>query len=83
MNLESNELTQLDREHSQVADIVFAFDNRDMLKLLKKRYKYLCSASFDKAEKIEERMTQLKNQQFDDLVVPNYYFCTFKDGQGQ
>ena len=53
-NLEENEVTQLSRERSKIADIVFAFDNRKMLVLLNKRYKYLCSAKFEKAEKIEE-----------------------------
>ena len=53
-NLEETEVTQLSRERSKIADIVFAFDNRKMLVLLNKRYKYLCSAKFEKAEKIEE-----------------------------
>ena len=79
-NLEQNELTQLSREHSKVADIVFAFNNRKMLVLLNKRYKYLCSAKFEKAEKIEAELTRVKNEEYDDLVVPNYYFCTFKEG---
>ena len=56
-NLEENEVTQLSRERSKIADIVFAFDNRKMLVLLNKRYKYLCSAKFEKAEKIEEQLT--------------------------
>ena len=60
-NLEENEVTQLSRERSKIADIVFAFDNRKMLVLLNKRYKYLCSAKFEKAEKIEEQLTMIKN----------------------
>ena len=51
-----------------------------MLVLLNKRYNYLCSAKFGKAEKIEEQLTKIKNEEYDDLVVPNYYFCTFKEG---
>ena len=53
-----------------------------MLVLLNKRYKYLCAAKFEKAEKIEEQLTKIKNEEYDDLVVPNYYFCTFKEGIG-
>ena len=36
-----------------------------MLRLLKKRYEYLCKAKFDKAEAIEERMTTLKNDKYE------------------
>lgn len=36
----------LTREQSQVADVAFAFNNRQMLHLLKKRYEYLCKAKF-------------------------------------
>ena len=53
-NLEQNSSTQLDRAQSRVADIAFAFDNREMLVLLKKRYEYLCKAKFEKAERVEE-----------------------------
>lgn len=50
-------MTKLSREHSKVADMVFAFNNRKMLILLNKRYKYLCSAKFEQAEKIQDKMT--------------------------
>lgn len=50
--MEENPETKLSREHSKVADMVFAFNNRKMLINLNKRYKYLCSAKFEKAEKI-------------------------------
>jgi len=43
----------LSPEKSKVADICFAFNNREMLLLLKKRYEYLCKARFDKAEAVE------------------------------
>ena len=45
-------MTKLSRDHSKVADMVFAFNNRIMLILLNERYKYLCSAKFEQAEKI-------------------------------
>ena len=67
----------LSQEQSRVADIVFAFNNREMLKLLMKRGKYLSNANMDKAEAVEKEMTILKNQKFDELIVPNHFFCTF------
>ena len=53
-----------------------------MLQLLSKRNDYLCEARFDKAEEIETKLTETKNQKYDDLVVPNYFFCTFMEGKG-
>ena len=52
-----------------------------MLILLHKRYKYLCNARFDKAEEIEAKMTELKNEKYDELIVPNYFWCTFMEGK--
>ena len=82
-NLEQNSSTQLNREQSRVADIAFAFHNREMLVLLKKRYEYLCKAKFEKAEKVEEQLTKIKNEKFDQLIVPNTFYCTFMEGLGQ
>ena len=65
MNLQDNPETQLSVEQSQIADIVFAFDNKEMLKLLTKRYKCLLNANFKEAEKIEAQLTQIKNEKFD------------------
>ena len=63
--------------------MVFAFNNREMLILLNKRYKYLCAAKFDKAEKIEAKLTEIKNEKFNDLVIPITFYCTFMQGVGQ
>ena len=81
-NLQERDHT-LSKKDTQVADIVFAFDNSVMLRLLKKRYEYLCKAKFDKAEAIEERMTTLKNDKYEQIIVPNTFFCTFMEGEGQ
>ena len=54
-----------------------------MLVLLKKRYDYLCKAEFQKAEEIENMLTIVKNSKYDELIVPNTYYCTFMHGAGQ
>ena len=63
-NLQERDHT-LSKKDTQVADIVFAFDNSVMLRLLKKRYEYLCKAKFEKAEAIEEKLTTLKNEKYE------------------
>ena len=78
-----------DEEHSltesdiKIADINFAFNNREMLLLLNKRYDYLCKAKFDKVEQIENEITRVKNEKYSQLVVPNTFYCTFMEGKGQ
>ena len=77
-----------DEEHSltesdiKIADINFAFNNREMLLLLNKRYDYLCKAKFDKVEQIENEITRVKDEKYSQLVVPNTFYCTFMEGKG-
>ena len=54
-----------------------------MLNLLRNRYKYLCQAKFDKAEQIEAKLTEIKNADYEKLVRPILFWCTFKDGAAQ
>ena len=48
-----------------------------MLNRLEKRGDALKSANFEKASAIEKEMTQFKNENFDELTVPKYFYCTF------
>ena len=66
----------------EVADLVFAFNNGEMLKLLIKRAGKLNGANFEAAKKIEDEMTRLKNEKFAQLVQPIYFYCTFKNQAG-
>ena len=51
-----------------------------MLHLLKKRYEHLCRAKFSEASEVEHKLTKMKNENFDWLVTPNTYYCTFMEG---
>lgn len=42
-----------------------------MLKLLIKRHDKLLKAKFDAASAFEEQLTELKNEHYSDLVIPN------------
>ena len=50
--------------------------------LLCKRYKYMRDANFEKAQQVENRLTELKNTHYDQLIVPNTFYCTFMEGIG-
>ena len=43
----------------------------------------MCKAKFDEASQVETKMTALKNEKYDELIVPNTYYCTFMEGTGQ
>ena len=73
----------LSQEQCKIADICFAFNNRDMLLLLKKRNKALCKTDFVKAKEIEDKLTMMKDQHYEDLIIPNQFYCTFMYGEAQ
>ena len=50
----------------------------EMLDALSKRASHLKSGHFDKAEKYERKMTQLKNEKFQTVTTPNTFYYTFK-----
>ena len=60
-----------------VADLQLAFDNDKMMVLLEKRANFLMAGKFDDANKVEEEMTKLKDEKFDELTAPKAFFCTF------
>jgi hypothetical protein len=48
-----------------------------MLELLEKRANALKDEKFDKANKIEDEMTALKNKNFERLISPFHFYATF------
>ena len=60
-----------------IADLQLAFDNDTMMNYLKDRATALRSGDFKKAEKIQEKMTEYKNKNFDLLTIPKLFYCTF------
>ena len=73
----------LTREQCKIADICFAFNNRAMLIELRKRQKALLKAKFDKASEIEDKLTALKDEHYEKLIMPNQFYCTFQWGEAQ
>ena len=63
---------------SKVADLQLAFDNAELLRLLEQRANFLKAAKFDEANEVEEKLTQLKNENFEKFMRPNTFYVTFK-----
>ena len=51
-----------------VADIQLAFDNNEIMKMLTDRANALKAGKFERAKQIQEKMTQYKNENFDELT---------------
>ena len=66
-----------------MADIKFAFNNREMIKLLVKRRDYYVKGKYEKAEAKELEMTNLKNTAYDKIIIPSKFYCTFLERVGQ
>ena len=73
----------LSEEDSKIADICFAFNNREMLLLLQERNEALCKTDFVKANEIEDKLTVMKDEHYDQMIVPNQFYCTFMYGEAQ
>ena len=54
-----------------------------MLVLLEQRNKYLSKTEFENVKKVERKMTQIKKDKYEELIVPNTFYCTFMHGEGQ
>lgn len=50
--------------------------------LLQKRANALKKADYNEAEKIEQQMTKVKNENFDDIVRPRLVYVTFMHEEG-
>jgi hypothetical protein len=61
-------------------DIDFAFDNRDVLDILKKRGKSITKFEFDKLDKLDHKLIKLilNTEEYERLTRPVCAFIIFK-----
>ena len=62
---------------TKVADIVFSFNNSDLIAALRTRGGYIAAQDFDKMREQETKINDLF-QEFDDLTIPTAAFITFE-----
>ncbi len=67
----------------KIADIVFAFDNAELIKLLKLRGYYIKYQNFDKMRETERKISILKDEKFRELTKPVEAFITFEEEDGK
>lgn len=66
----------------KIADIVFAFNNAELIQLLKARGNHIMFQRFDAMREIEKKISTLKDEKFRDLVKPVDSFITFEEEDG-
>jgi hypothetical protein len=65
--------------HVKVADIVFAFNNADLINLLKLRGNAIMNQKYDKMREIENQITVQKKDNYEKLTRPVCAFITFEE----
>ncbi len=65
--------------HVKIADIVFAFNNADLINLLKLRGNAIMNQKYDKMREIENQITLQKKDHYDHLTRPVCAFVTFEE----
>lgn len=66
----------------KIADIVFSFNNAQLINLLKERGQNIMYQRFDRMRQVEQKISQLKNERFKDLTKPCEAFITFEEEDG-
>lgn len=66
----------------KIADIVFSFNNAQLINLLKERGQNIMYQRFERMRQVEQKISQLKNERFKDLTKPCEAFITFEEEDG-
>jgi hypothetical protein len=66
----------------KIADIVFAFSNAELIRLLKVRGQHIVFQRYDAMRAVEQQISDLKNQKFNELIRPVDAFITFEEEDG-
>lgn len=69
-------------EQVRVAQISFAYDNSELIKLLKERGEAIMSQEYESIKKIDNKINNLKNEKPGNLIRPCSAFITFETKEG-
>lgn len=66
----------------KIADIVFAFNNSELIHLLRQRGAFINNQQFDKMREVEKKISESKNENYSKLTKPVCVFITFEEEDG-
>ena len=69
-------------ERVKIAVANLAFDNGDIMDLLRQRGKAIMEEKWDKQAEIETKINELKEAEFDRFITPCSVFMTFENEEG-
>jgi hypothetical protein len=61
---------------------VFAYDNAELIELLKKRGNHIMYQRFEKMREVEKEITKIKDEKYEKLTKPVDAFITFEEEDG-
>lgn len=82
MRASGQDMSNIKIQEVKIADIVFAFNNAELIQLLKQRGNHIMFQRYDAMRAIEKRISELKDQKFRDLTRPVDAFITFEEEDG-
>ena len=80
--LHPEDMKSIKIQEVKIADIVFAFNNADLINLLKERGGHIVRQKYDKMREVEAKISQLKDEKFEALTKPVDAFITFEEEDG-
>ena len=66
----------------KIADISFAFNNAELIRLLSTRGSHIMYQRYDKMREVEKEISELKDREFKELSKPCDAFITFEEEDG-
>lgn len=66
----------------KIADIAFAFNNSELINLLRERGSHIMYQRYNQMREVEAKISDLKNQKFNQLIQPCDAFITFEEEDG-
>ena len=80
---EGEDEDHLNIQEVRIADIVFAFNNDQLIKLLKQRGTFIMQQKYDKVAETEKKIMDYKEANIEDLIRPVDAFITFEEEDGK
>lgn len=70
------------KEKVAIANMCFAYANKELINLLRERGRYLTKGQVNKIPKIEAKINKIVKEKRKELIRPIYAFITFKYQEG-
>lgn len=71
-----------DIDITRIADVIFAYDNKNLINLLKARGAAIANLKFEEMREVEAKIDVIINEEFEKLTEPVSAFIIFEEEDG-